>query len=64
VKAFCARNGELDFSLVPAVCIGPQTAKTASESGMRTMVAEKAEMDELVRLVVRLAEESEIPPVK
>lgn len=64
VKAFCARNGELDLSLVPAVCIGPQTAKTASESGMRTMVAEKAEMDELVRLVVRLAEEGEIPPVK
>ena len=55
VKGFVASVGEdFDFSGVTGACIGVQTAGEAGKHGIRTVVAERADMDALVETVMGL----------
>lgn len=55
VKGFVASVGEnFDFSGVTGACIGVQTAGEAGKHGIRTIVAERADMDALVETVMGL----------
>ena len=55
VKGFVASVGEdFDFSGVTGACIGVQTAGEAGKHGIRTVVAERADMDALVEAVMGL----------
>ncbi len=54
VRAFAAANPELDYALVRAGCIGEKTAATARGLGMQVRVAEKATLESLVALAMRM----------
>ena len=54
VKAFLASNPDLDYSLVKAACIGKQTQATADAAGMKTFCAEKATIESLLELIIRM----------
>ncbi|MBQ8080084.1 MAG: uroporphyrinogen-III synthase, partial [Oscillospiraceae bacterium] len=54
VRGFARAVGDLDYSLVNAVCIGKQTRAAADELGMHTFVSEKATMDSVVEKVIEL----------
>lgn len=51
VRGFAAAAPELDLKTVPALCIGKQTAAQAEEYGMPVEIAERATIDDLVKLV-------------
>lgn len=57
VKGFAESVKGLDFSKVKAACIGRQTREAAEVYGMQTQTADKATMDSLVELVIRMKEE-------
>ena len=54
VRGFAAQTEGLDYSTVAAACIGKQTLAAADALGMQTFMAEKATMDSLAELVVRM----------
>lgn len=54
VKGFVSALPELDYTKVKAACIGKQTKAAADAYGMETYMAQKAEMDALVDLVVEM----------
>lgn len=51
VKGFEALTRGIDYSKIKAACIGKQTKAYADSLGMRTFMAKKATMDDLVDLV-------------
>ena len=57
VRAFVEANPDLDYTKVCAACIGRQTQAAANAFGMQTACADKATMDSLVDLVIRMYEE-------
>jgi uroporphyrinogen III methyltransferase/synthase len=57
VKGFAAAVGNLDFTKICAVCIGPQTQAAARSFGMRTWRSEKATLESLAECVERTAVE-------
>lgn len=54
VKGFIQATGELDYSLVNAVCIGEQTKTEAKKYNMTTWMAKKATIDSLVETIEEL----------
>ena len=46
----------LDYSRVKAACIGKQTRAAADAYGMETYMADKATMDSLAELVIKMKE--------
>ena len=54
VKGFVESTGLLDYSKVTAACIGKQTKAAADDYGMQTYMSEKATIDSLVELVVKI----------
>lgn len=54
VRGFVKAAEGIDFSKVVAACIGRQTMEEAERHGMRAYMAEKATMDSLAELVVKL----------
>ena len=54
VKGFVESTGLLDYSKVTAACIGKQTKAAANDYGMQTYMSEKATIDSLVELVVKI----------
>lgn len=54
VRGFVSRNPGLDYGLVRAACIGRQTKACADGFGMQTYMAEKATIDSLLELVIRM----------
>lgn len=54
VKGFAESTGCKDYSHVTAACIGKQTKAAADTYGMQTYMAEKATIDSLIELVVRI----------
>lgn len=57
VRGFMNSVGDVDCSKLRAACIGKQTRAVADEYGMQTEMAEKATMDHLAELVVRMMNE-------
>ena len=57
VKGFAAAVGDMDFTKICAVCIGPQTEAAARSFGMRTWRSEKATLESLAECVERSADE-------
>ena len=60
VRGFVSRNPGLDLSLVRAACIGKQTRACAEGYGMKTFMSEKATMDSLTELVVRMKDNKDM----
>ena len=56
VKGFVEATPGLDYSKVTAACIGRQTRAAAEAAGMKTAMAEKATIDSVVDLVIKLKE--------
>ena len=56
VKGFVEATPGLDYSKVTAACIGRQTQAAAEAAGMKTAMAEKATIDSVVDLVIKLKE--------
>ncbi|MDD6106390.1 MAG: uroporphyrinogen-III C-methyltransferase [Ruminococcus sp.] len=54
VKGFVESTGLADYSGVVAACIGKQTKAAADAYGMQTYVAEKATIEALIDLVVKI----------
>ena len=54
VKAFAENNKNIDFSSVTAVCIGEQTAKAASDLGMKILISPEATIDAMVRYMTEI----------
>lgn len=54
VKGFVNATSGIDYSKVMAACIGKQTKAEADSYGMITHMAEKATIDSLVELVIKL----------
>lgn len=54
VRGFAEATKGMDYSLVNAVCIGRQTKEAADDYGMKTWIAAKATMDDVVRKVEEL----------
>ena len=54
VKGFVESTGLADYSGVVAACIGKQTKAAADAYGMQTYVAEKATIEDLIDLVVKI----------
>ena len=54
VKGFVESTGLADYSGVVAACIGKQTKAAADAYGMQTYVAEKATIEALIELVVKI----------
>ena len=48
--------GEMDYSLVKAVCIGKQTRAAADAMGMQTWMAAQATMDAVIELLETLSQ--------
>ena len=59
VRGFVNAVGGMDYSRVKAACIGRQTRAEAEKYGMQTWMAEKATMDSLVELVIKMKAEQE-----
>lgn len=57
VRGFVEGTGCSDYSGVRAACIGKQTRAAADEYGMKTYMAEKATIDSLISLVIRMKAE-------
>lgn len=57
VRGFAAAVGDMDFTKVRAVCIGPQTEAAAKGLGMQTWVSEKATLESLAERVEQAAKE-------
>lgn len=51
VEGFCAMLGAYPFDTVNAVCIGKKTGQAAKRMGMRTVMAENAVVEELIRCI-------------
>ena len=56
VRGFAAACPDLDYTKVTAACIGKQTKAAADSYGMKTYMAEKATIDSVLELVIRLKE--------
>ncbi len=56
VQGFAQALPGLDYGKLRAVCIGKQTEATAKSLGMRTMVSQKATVEDLVETCVNAAE--------
>lgn len=56
VRGFAAAVGEMDYSLVKAVCIGKQTRAAADAMGMQTWMAAQATMDAVIELLETLSQ--------
>lgn len=56
VKGFVEATPGLDYSRVTAACIGKQTKAAADAVGMKTYMADKAAIDSVVELVIKLKE--------
>ena len=54
VRGFAAAIGEMDYSLVKAVCIGKQTKAAADRLGMQTWMSERASIDSLIERLLEL----------
>lgn len=54
VRGFEQAMGEMDFTVVRAVCIGEQTAREAEKAGMKVEVAREASMDAMVEKITEL----------
>ncbi len=54
VRGFAAAIGEMDYSLVKAVCIGKQTKAAADRFGMQTWMSEQASIDSLIAKLLEL----------
>lgn len=54
VKGFAEATPGLDYSKVRAACIGKQTKAAADAYGMETYMAEKATIDSVLELVIKL----------
>lgn len=54
VRGFADRTKGLDYSKVKAACIGKQTKECADSYGMKTYVADRATIDSLTELVVKM----------
>ena len=59
VKGFVEGTGCEDYSGIRAACIGKQTKAAADAYGMKTDMAEKATIDSLISLVIRMKAEEE-----
>lgn len=57
VRGFVSATEGLDYTGVTAACIGKQTAAEAEKYGMTCHISQKASMDSLVELIVKLAAE-------
>lgn len=57
VRGFVEGTGCTDYSGVRAACIGKQTRAAADAYGMKTYMAEKATIDSLISLVIRMKAE-------
>ena len=60
VRGFANACPDLDFTKVKAACIGRQTCQAARQLGMTAYTAEKATVDSVVELVIRLEAEGNI----
>ena len=60
VRGFANACPDLDFTKVKAACIGRQTCQAARQLGMTAYTAEKATVDSVVELVIRLKAEGNI----
>ena len=60
VRGFANACPDLDFTKVKAACIGRQTCQAARQLGMTAYTAEKATVDSVVELVIRLKMEGNI----
>lgn len=54
VRGFAEATAGLDYSKVKAACIGRQTKAAADALGMNTRMAEKATIDSVVELVIKM----------
>ena len=54
VRGFAEATKGMDYGLVNAVCIGKQTKAAADSYGMKTWMAAKATMDDVIRKVEEL----------
>ena len=59
-ERLCQACPELDYTKVKAACIGKQTCQAAEARGMKAYTAQKATMDSLLELVIRLKAEGNI----
>lgn len=59
VRGFVEATKGLDYTKVKAACIGKQTCAQAKKYGMQTWTAEKATMDSLTELVMKMKGECE-----
>lgn len=59
VKGFAESVGSADYAGLTAACIGKQTKAAADAFGMETYMAEKATIEELIRLVEEIKEKKE-----
>lgn len=57
VKGFVESTGCADYSGVRAACIGKQTRQAADSYGMKTEMADKATIESLISLVIRMKAE-------
>ena len=53
VRGFTKALGQMDFTVVRAVCIGEQTAREAEKFGMKVEIAREASMDAMVEKIVK-----------
>ncbi|MEG1947575.1 MAG: uroporphyrinogen-III C-methyltransferase [Lachnospiraceae bacterium] len=56
VKGFAEGSKGLNITKIPAICIGKQTKAAAEAIGMKTWMAQKAELDSLVECCISQAE--------
>lgn len=54
VRGFTKALGQMDFTVVRAVCIGEQTAREAEKFGMKVEIAREASMDAMVEKIVKI----------
>lgn len=59
VRGFVQAAGDMDFSVVRAICIGEQTRQTAKSFGMRTWMSEEAGTDSLIRCLMEVHQREE-----
>jgi uroporphyrinogen III methyltransferase/synthase len=54
VGGFVNALPELDFTQITAVCIGEETAKAAKRQGMKCILADKATLDGIVEVIMKM----------
>lgn len=54
VESFVEQMGDINYSLVPALCIGKKTAEAAEQYGMCAVMAEQPTMDSMIEKILKM----------